>query len=63
MRKPIKNKQLKVSGLITKAMIPVFEPRELTCIITNDERGKTLSIGDGTLQFTIPFEPIERYLK
>lgn len=49
--------------MITRSKMPLFEPRELTCIITNDERGKTLSIGDGTLQFTIPFEPIERYLK
>lgn len=63
MRKSIKNKHVRVAGMITRSKMPLFEPRELTCIITNDERGKTLSIGDGTLQFTIPFEPIERYLK
>ena len=38
-------------------------PQALDCIITNDERGKTLSICDGKTQFIIPFEPIERYLK
>lgn len=27
------------------------------------QSGKTLSINDGNVQFTIPFEPIERYLK
>ena len=32
------------------------------CFITNDEKGKTLSIGDGKTQFTIPFEPIEKFL-
>lgn len=63
MRKPIKNKQVRVLGVITLSETPVFSPCEFNCIITNDERGKTLSIGDGELQFTIPFEPIERYLK
>lgn len=63
MKKAIKNKIVNVIGMITQTGATPFRVRELTCIITNDERGKTLSVGDGTLQFTIPFEPIERYLK
>ena len=35
----------------------------LDCIVTNDKHGKTLSINNGKIQFTIPFEPIEKYLK
>ena len=31
--------------------------------IANVERDDTYSINNGVLQFTIPFEPIERYLK
>ena len=42
---------------------PFLVPKMFDCIITNDEIGKTLSINDGNMQFTIPFEPIERYLK
>ena len=37
--------------------------KRVKCIITNDEKGKTISINNGVLQFTIPFETIERYLK
>ena len=42
---------------------PFLAPKMFDCIITNDEIGKTLSINDGNVQFTIPFEPIERFLK
>lgn len=42
---------------------PFLAPKMFDCIITNDEIGKTLSINDGNVQFTIPFEPLERYLK
>ena len=40
-----------------------MQKQKLTCIISNDENGKTLSINDEIVQLTIPFEPIERYLK
>lgn len=33
------------------------------CIVTNDEKGKTLSINNGKIQFSIPFEPLEKYLR
>lgn len=37
--------------------------KKLTVIISNDSIGKTISIKDGKTQFTIPFEPLEKYLK
>ena len=61
MKKPIKNKLVSVVGLITTPKIVI--PGALDVIITNDEKGKTISVGNGTTQFTIPFEPIARYLK
>lgn len=63
MKKPIKNKTISVEGGVFYGGIGKMEKQKLTCIITNDERGKTLSINDGVVQFTIPVEPIERYLK
>ena len=36
---------------------------DLECIVTNDHLGKTLSINDGHIQFTIPFEKLERWLR
>ncbi len=60
MKKPIKDKHVRVQGVI--AGLRVIK-REFDCLITNDENRKTLSISDGMVQFTIPFEPIERYLK
>ena len=56
-----KNKKINVSGLMNNERGVCV--RRFECIITNDERGKTLSINDGKIQFTIPFEPIEKYLK
>ena len=60
--KPIRNKQITVIGITLWPNGDVI-PDELECIITNDEKGKTISINNGVLQFTIPFEPIEGYLK
>lgn len=73
--KPIRNKHISVYGFTTilgkiktkndkeKIIIKNMKPGNLEVIITNDEKGKTLSIYNELLQFTIPFEPIERYLK
>lgn len=62
MKKPIRNKKIKVLGMTLWPNDDTL-PDELECIITNDEKGKTISINNGVLQFTIPFEPIEGYLK
>ena len=60
-KKKIKNLHVRVSGGVNVSSF--LAPKMFDCIITNDEIGKTLSINDGNVQFTIPFEPIERYLK
>lgn len=62
MKNPIKNKHVKTFGYAIGKDGPIC-PTTFECIITNDEKGKTLSINNGEIQFTIPFEPIERYLK
>lgn len=62
LKNAIKNKWVSVKGLYqTKqgTMIPIT----VNCIITNDEVGKTLSVGNDQIMFTIPFEAIEQYLK
>lgn len=62
MRKKIRNLHVPVEGGVCR-QDGSFTMTRLNCIITNDEIGKTLSIGDGNVQFTIPFEAVERYLK
>lgn len=62
-KKKIKNLHVRVSGGVNVSGSAFLVPKILDCIITNDEIGKTLSINDGNVQFTIPFEPLERYLK
>lgn len=63
MKKAIKNKAASVEGYVFYGGIGKMQKQKLTCIISNDENGKTLSINDEIVQLTIPFEPIERYLK
>ena len=52
-----KNKEIIVRGMVYDgdSKITVMG---LRCICTNDEKGKTLSIDDGNIQFTIPFEAL-----
>lgn len=57
-----KNKKVGVLGVVFHDPNNTYKDN-LECTITNDEHGKTLSIFDGHTQFTIPFEPIEKYLK
>ena len=56
-----KNKKVYVKGV--RLLGVRLDTLRLECIVTNDECGKTLSINDGHTQFTIPFEPIEKFLK
>ena len=37
--------------------------RKIRCICTNDEEGKTLSVDNGLVQFSVAFEEIEEYFK
>lgn len=62
LKKEIKNKWVKVKGMYQSAS-GVMIPTNLNCIITNDSKGKTLSIGTDQVMFTIHFEDIEKYLK
>lgn len=54
-------KKICVNGIVCDSAGAAM--RTLECIITNDKNGKTLSINNGKMQFTIPFEPIEKFLK
>ena len=58
-----KNKIIKVKGFVSSIISIKPKLTELSCTITNDEKGKTLSIDNEVFQFTIPFESIEEYLK
>ena len=62
-KKKVKNLHVRVDGGVSVSGSPFMLSETFDCIITNDEIGKALSINDGNMQFTIPFEPIERYLK
>ena len=58
-----KNKEVSVNGMEYNDLSRKLGVRKFRCIITNDEKGKTLSIDNGIMQFTIPFEPLEKYFK
>lgn len=36
---------------------------QLTVYVSNDKRGKTISVSNGEKMFTFPFEPLAKYLK
>lgn len=54
-------KMLEVVGL--EATMIETRQKPLAVRISNDNIGKTISITNGIIQFTIPFEPLEPYLK
>lgn len=58
-----RNKEIIVKGILYDVMQRKSIETTFTCVVTNDEIGKTLSIGNNEIQFTIPFEPLEKYLK
>lgn len=59
-----RNKTIKVLGFRYDGNEKMqFEKVQFECIVTNDKRGKTLSINDGKVQYTIPFEPLQKYLR
>ena len=58
-----RNKEIIVKGILYDDRKRKSVEKTFTCIVTNDEIGKTLSIGNNEIQFTIPFEPLEKYLK
>jgi hypothetical protein len=58
-----KNKEIAVIGMVYNDLTQTLMPLKLRCICTNDEKGKSLSIDNGSIQFTIPFEAVEDCFK
>lgn len=57
----IKNVHIPIMGGVMTGSGIQF--RKLDVIVTNDSTGKSISINDGNIQFTIPFEPVEKYFQ
>ena len=53
------NKEIEVTGIEYNTKTYKAFVKTLYCICSNDEHGKSLSIDNGEIQFTIPFEAIE----
>lgn len=58
----IKNKHILVDGAFMTSGMASPTSTTFEVIVSNDSIGKTISINNGEMQFTIPFEPIEQYL-
>lgn len=58
-----KIKKVLVGGLRYDPVEDKMENFNFVCIVTNDSIGKTLSVTDKKVQFIIPFEPLEKYLR
>ena len=58
-----KNKEIAVNGMEYNDLTKKLTMRKFICICTNDEKGKTLSIDNGAIQFSIPFEAIAECFK
>ena len=58
-----KNKELTIKGFYYNDRTRLMRQTELRCICTNDEKGKSLSIDNGTIQFTIGMEAIADIFK
>lgn len=56
-----KNKAVMVDGIIYFAQTEKFYPLKLRCICTNDSKGKTLSIDDGAMQYSVPMDDLIKY--
>jgi hypothetical protein len=57
------NKKVIVKGTVLNVASGSMSVCPLLALCTNDEKGKTLSIGNGHLQFSIPFEPVAKYFE
>lgn len=58
-----KNKEVNLIGTQYNDITGNLVYAKLRCICTNDQDGKTLSIDNGRIQFSIPFEKVEEYFK
>ena len=55
--------QTEVRGIVSGPDAAEPFDKMLGVLISNDEIGRTISITDGNVMFSIPFEPIEKYLR
>ncbi|MGF7145316.1 hypothetical protein HNQ56_003757 [Anaerotaenia torta] len=55
-----KNKCISINGAVQTG--PMIREANITAIISNDETGKTLTLGHGDTALTIPFEAVEKWL-
>ena len=53
-----KNKELIIKGTEYNDISRKLQIKNLRVICTNDEKGKTLSLDNGIIQFSIPMEDI-----
>lgn len=58
-----KNKEIRIKGLAYNNKERKVSLVEFCCICTNDEQGKTLSIDNGTIQFTIDMGKVAEIFK
>lgn len=58
-----KNKEIRIKGFEYNDKERKMRLVEFCCICTNDEMGKSLSIDNGTIQFTIGMEAIAEIFK
>lgn len=58
-----KNKELTIKGFEYNDAVRQMRERVFRCICTNDEKGKSLSIDNGIIQFTIGMEAIAEIFK
>jgi hypothetical protein len=58
-----KNKEICVRGIEYNDKQDTVTMSNLRVIVTNDEKGKSISIDNGEVQFTIPFEPLQQYME
>lgn len=56
-----KNKEVEVYGIVYLDQSGKFYPQKFRCICTNDKKGKTLSIDNGALQFSVPMDDLAKY--
>jgi hypothetical protein len=58
-----RNKEVMVLGIEYNDVSQKVKPKCFRVLVSNDDDGKTVSIDNGIIQFTIPFWQIEKYLK
>lgn len=58
-----KNKEVIVKGMVYNDKMQTMSFCDIHCLITNDKERKTLSLDNGEVQLTIPFNQIEKYLR